>query len=431
MNPFRFVLSLYFLLLPFQFALSPVEGIDLAIIRLITAGIVGVWLLHGLSSQKLFFPQGTTIFLISGFLTLSFCSALWAENGGFSLRKSFFFLSFFPLFFVLSALFFENKASRTHLLQSLVVGATVSAGVGIGLFLLQFVVGVSRVFTLLTEDILPFFLGSAFAQSVAEHPSLLVNISGVTLLRASSVFPDPHMFSLYVALALPVALGFFLNSSSGKEKWVWGVATTLLFTAVLLSFSRGAYVALLFGLIPFFFLSGIWNAWNSRKRWIFLIGTLVFCGILVLGPTGNRFFSSFSGDDGSNRERLRLWSEAVSHIGEHPFFGVGLGNYPLLVNPGAVYRDPIYAHNLFLDVAVELGLIGLFFLMAPFAQAISRALFWWRKQRDWQALSVVGALFIFLGHSFFETPIFSVHILPTIILFLAIGVSYKYDKKHP
>lgn len=431
MNLFRFALGWYFLLLPFQFALSPVEGIDLAIIRLLTLSIVAAWIVYGLVSRKLFFPEGNSIFFLSGFLILSLCSALWAQEASYSLRKALFFLSFYPLFFVLSALFFESKASRTYVLQYFVLGATLSAVVGMGLFFFQFIVGVAPLFAFLTESILPFFLGPAFAQSVALHPSLLVNISGVTLLRASSVFPDPHMFSLYVAMALPVALGFFLSIPFGKKKWTWGIIAILLFMGVLLSFSRGAYVALLFGSILFFLLSGIWNRLSMKKKWGFLLGTLFFCTILVQSPTGNRFFSIFSGEDGSNIERLRLWSEAVSHIGERPFFGVGLGNYPLLVNSGATYRDPIYAHNLYLDVAAELGLIGLLFLLAPFAQALSRAFLWWRKQRDWQALSFVVALAIFLIHSFFETPIFSVHILPVVVLFLAIGVSYSYDKKLP
>jgi hypothetical protein len=40
------------------------------------------------------------------------------------------------------------------------------------------------------------------------------------------------------------------------------------------------------------------------------------------------------------------------------------------------------------------------------------------------------SLIIFLAHAFFETPLFSVHILPLLLLLLTLGVSYKHDTTH-
>ncbi len=428
MKHFRFWLALYFLFLPFQFALAPAEGVDLAVIRVVTLVIVGIWAVSGLIRRELIFPNLLALFFLSSFILLSFGSALWSLDASTTLRKSLFFLSFLPLFWVLSSLFFEERTSRGLLLQAYVVGATIGALTGIILFLSQFLLGVERVFSLLTKDILPFFLGATFAQSVAEHPSLLVNVSGTTLLRASGVFPDPHMFSLYMAMALPLALGFFFDATSPRRKQLWMGSFLLLLTGVLLSFSRGSYVAVLGGLGIFFLVSTAWQTLSLRRKSVIFFGGVIFFAVLTLSPVGQRFFSSFSEEDGSNIERLRLWQEAVVHIGERPFLGVGLGSYPLLVKPSAVYRDPIYAHNLFLDITLELGCIGLFFLLALFVQSLRGAVFEWRRVRNWQALSVGTAILIFLGHAFFETPLFSVHILPVLVLFLAIGVSYTYDQ---
>lgn len=431
MTWFRLACIVYFFVLPFQFALSPGEGVDLASIRLATMAFVFVWIIHGLLFRRAVFPSLLATFFLSGFILLALGSALWAENPFFALRKSLFLLSFLSLLFVFAALFFDHPSWRAVTLKSFVLGAALSALVGIIIFFSQFIFGLESVLAFLLIEVLPFFLGPAFAQSVVTHPSLLVNISGETLLRASGVFPDPHMFSLYLGLATPFALGFALDSLHLREKRFWSGIFIILSVAILLAFSRGSYVAFLFGLIAFLLGSGALQAKNFRKKWPLFLGGILFCVLLSVSPVGSRFFSSFSQEDGSNRERLRLWEEAVIHTAERPFFGVGLGNYPLTVKPDATYRDPIYAHNLFLDISVELGLIGLFFFLALSALPVWQAIRQWRRRKQWQALSLVASLSIFFVHACFEMPLFSVHILPVFVLLLSIGVSYGYEKRLP
>jgi O-antigen ligase len=431
MTLLRLACIVYFFILPFQFALSPGEGVDLASIRLVTMALVFSWIIHGFLFRRMIFPSLLATLFLSGFTLLALGSALWAENSLFALRKSLFFLSFLPLFFVLAALFFDQPSWRGVILKSFALGAALSALVGIIIFFSQFLFGLEYVLAFLLIDILPFFLGPAFAQSVATHPSLLVNVSGATLLRASGVFPDPHMFSLYLGLAAPLALGFSLDSLQTRKKRFWMSIFIILLLGILLAFSRGAYVALLSGMAVYLLASGLLQATHWRKKWPIFLGGIILCVVLALSPFGNRLFSSFSQEDGSNRERLRLWEEAVVHIAERPFFGVGLGNYPLTVKPDATYRDPIYAHNLFLDISVELGLIGLFFFLALSTLSFWQALLQWKKARQWQALSVAASLSVFFMHACFEMPLFSVHILPVFVLLLSIGVSYGYEKRLP
>lgn len=428
MKTFSWLLGLYFLLLPFQFALSPKEGLDLAIVRLASPLLVLGWLVCGLLWRRIVLPDILSTFFLTGFLAVTLLSVLWSENRDFALRKELFLLSFFPLLLVLSAVFEEKKVIRTIALQSFVYGAFLSACSGILLFFSQFLFGVEKTFSFLTGSVLPFFLGTAFAQSVAEHPSLLVNISGATLLRASGVFPDPHMFAFYLGMASPIALAFALLASSQKKKRTWLLIFAAILFADLLSFSRGGYVGLAAGSILFFFLSGAMDRLSQRQK----IGTLLFAPLLIavifLSPFGTRFLSSFSHTDGSNVERLRLWHEAVTHIGERPFFGVGLGNYPLLVKPSASYREPIYAHNLYLDIAVEVGMVGLLLFLGMVMLSTARLLLRWKIRRDdWLVLAMLTALVIFLVHAFFETPLFSVHVLPVLLLLVAAGVSYRYE----
>lgn len=423
----RLLLIGYFLLLPFQFALSPVPGVDLAVIRVVTLALVFVWLIRGLVMKKLMLPEGWSAFFLLTFLFLAALSLLWAENDVFAGRKTVFFVSFLPLFLVLTSWFREHPEEKNTLAKAFIFGAFLAAVCGIVIFLLQFFLGIERVFALLTGQLLPFFLGASFGQSVASYPSLLVNISGETLLRASGFFPDPHMFSAYLGMAAPIAFGVFLTTTIKKRFWFFLFLIILL--ADLLTFSRGGYVGLLFGGLLFFFSVGSTFSWGRKHVGWGLVGAVVLVLLFSLSPLGTRLSSSFSKGDGSNIERLRLWQEAGTHVEERPLLGVGLGNYPLLVKLTATYREPIYAHNLYLDIALELGLVGLALFLMLIGMAIRRAWRSWRQHHQHLALSVVVSLVVFLTHSFFETPIFSVHVLPVLLLLLAIGVSYEYRGK--
>src|SRR5690606_33276668 len=80
-----------------------------------------------------------------------------------------------------------------------------------------------------------------------------------------------------------------------------------------------------------------------------------------------------------NTDRLYIWSAAVRMIAENPLTGVGGGNFPFVYadyRPEGDRRTTVsFAHNLFLHVLAEYGVIGL----VPFALMIGLAL--WRGWR--------------------------------------------------
>ncbi|MBP7061121.1 MAG: O-antigen ligase family protein, partial [Candidatus Moranbacteria bacterium] len=314
--------------------------------------------------------------------------------------------------------------------RALVLGAFAMSIVALVLFFLQFVFGVANVFSVLTSSILPVFLGTSFGQAVASYPSLLVNISGHTLLRASGVFPDPHMFSYYMGMAIPLAI----YSAYKKRNIFWLVVVGTLLLADLLSFSRGGYIGLVAGLGVFALPLGTrlftGDFWKTSRRRIVAVGLVAIVAGSIFSPLGGRIQSIFSQQDGSNIERLRLWQEALGHISTRPFLGVGLGNYPLLVKPGVSYREPIYAHNLYLDITLELGVLGLLCFLGLCGSILWRLGKIYTTTGDAFPLALLASLTVFLGHSFFETPLFSVHILSLLFLLFAIGVSYQYDEAH-
>lgn len=413
-----FRLSQAFLfLLPFQFALPVFPGVDLAFVRIFALALFFLWLIEGLIHKKILLPFSLEGLLLLSFIFLSSISYLWADNAGWALRRSTFFLSFFPLFFIFSSLIVNTgKKGALLLLQSFVFGAGLAALIGIVQFFSQFIFGVSRVFHFWIESVFPIFLGPSFAGAVAQYPSLLANIGGTTLLRATAFFPDPHMFAFYMGISAPLAFGLFLGETVRNKKFLFLLIFLLILSADFLSFSRGAYLGLTFGGM-FLLLVSLVRA--KKNQVIFFLGAALAIVSPILffdNPIKSRFISSFSLEDGSNQGRLDLWRQASVDIARQPWLGYGIGNYPLIAKPTASYREPIYIHNMFLDIASETGMIGgLLFFFTIF-------LVMWRflREKTLIGLSAAIALVIFFGHSLVELPLYSVHIFPLMLFLFAI-----------
>ena len=68
--------------------------------------------------------------------------------------------------------------------------------------------------------------------------------------------------------------------------------------------------------------------------------------------------------DTSINQRLAFYSQALNHISENPIFGTGIGNWKIKsidTNKENIigYQVPYHVHNDFLEIATEIGLIGL------------------------------------------------------------------------
>lgn len=404
---------LFFTLLPFQVALSPLEGIDLASSRLAALLLATLWLVSSLLKRRLILPRLFPLALWVSFLFLCSLSLIGAENPWWGMRKLFFLFSFFPLFFLINNIV-QKEHSLLLLARYIVFGSTLAACVGIFEWALQFFIPVGTLLSFWTHSVLPLFLGQTFAQSVADYPSFLVNIGGHTLLRATAFFPDPHMFSFYLGMTLPLAIGLVITQK--KCRFLFALSATCIALADILTFSRGGYLGLVAGA---FFVSLVQGQYWIKTHSKTLLGIILTLLLIFLTPNivTQRLTSSFSLQDGSNQGRIAMWKESLRQINKHPLLGVGLGNYPLAVKPSASYREPIYAHNLFLDIAVETGIPNALLAFLTLIFAGWRCVVLSRQYPFflWPAVSLV----VFSFHALVETPLYSVQVLPLLLILLA------------
>lgn len=82
----------------------------------------------------------------------------------------------------------------------------------------------------------------------------------------------------------------------------------------------------------------------------------------------------------SVKSRIGIWKTSLQSILKHPILGVGIGNYPLVLGEDiANGKKGASAHNLYLDVAAEMGLLGLIALLLIFLEILKKS---WKARKE-------------------------------------------------
>ncbi|MDY6875988.1 MAG: O-antigen ligase family protein [Chloroflexota bacterium] len=201
-----------------------------------------------------------------------------------------------------------------------------------------------------------------------------VSIAEGGLPRLQSVYYSPNNVGLYLERVWPLLVAVALwggNLSPGRRgetyrRTLYGLALAVVTLALVLSFSRGALLlALPAALLVMVWRAGTWSRSPRPYRWAAL--ALVVVGVLALIPLLRvpRFASMFDLQQGSTFFRLELWHSSLTLVREHPWFGVGPGNFldayrTRYVLPTAWEEFNLeHPHNVYLDHWTRLGLLGL------------------------------------------------------------------------
>jgi len=416
--------------LPFQIALNPSAGFDLASIRIFIVLFFVIWLASVLKrrvvklSNIICFRNLRNIFLLF-FLILTAFSLISAENVFWGARKVVFFLSIFPLYFLVVGLI-DSSLRVKKVVSVLIGGAGLIGLIGLIQFLSQFIFGLENIYEFWAVNIVSIFSGFNLGALLLTYSSWLVNVSHTTIMRAFSLFSDPHMLSFYLGMILPIAImRRFIQKQSLLSRWT----VPVLFIVLLLTFTRGAYLAII---ITFVITAGLlWIYPKRKKAAVFLcLALLIF--ITPITPIADRFYSSFDLEESSNVGRLEMWQQAGQIGLENLWQGIGLGNYALVVNPELGYRSPITAHNLYLDIFSEMGIIALIVWLVLILGTIWQLFLKLRqsienKEQQFILIGLIGSLVYFSIHSFFETAVYSPIILS--VLMIILGLSTVVIKK--
>ncbi len=211
-------------------------------------------------------------------------------------------------------------------------------------------------------------------------------------------------YSAMLVILLPVFIACWWFAK-GKNKKLAGVLTGLLLAALLFSYARGAWLALIAGMIAFYAL---------RKKWLFtlyLSFLLFITGSVVWLKSDDRYLryahdyrhtifhenfrehliATYKMQDVSTAERFYRWIAGVRMLGDGRLTGFGptsfYSNYKSYTTP--IFRTWVSAnpehstvHNYFLLLAIEQGIPGLILFVV-----LTAAMFWyaeriWHRNKD-------------------------------------------------
>lgn len=177
---------------------------------------------------------------------------------------------------------------------------------------------------------------------------------------------DANDLGLMMALSIPVSY-YLLIQEKGRMVWVYRLQIILAVTTVLLTASRGATLACLVALaiVPLTHT----RLTTNKKIALLLTLSLLVSGVLLLVPaTSWERLSTVPNEveHGTLTGRTVIWKAGWQIFREHPFLGIGSNAFRLVVS--RVLEEPIRlddpdspappAHNTFLSVLVEQGVIG-------------------------------------------------------------------------
>lgn len=202
---------------------------------------------------------------------------------------------------------------------------------------------------------------------------------------------DPNDLGLTLALSLPLCLYLALRGR-GPLRWAYHSAAVLAIAAILLTASRATLIA---AAMAFGFVLLTWRRSDRPQR---VAGVILFALLLLgafgLAPSASRqrlatIASELS--QGTLHSRTTIWKAGVVAFKRRPLGGVGSGAYAAAVRPQLGGEH--VAHNAFLSVLVECGIIGfgvfaallgtllVFVWMMPFTERM----LWWVMLGVWSA----------------------------------------------
>jgi O-antigen ligase len=396
--------------LPFLPALNLVSGADLHAIRLLIPAMGIIWFIRGVRRRHLFLPFTPPVIAFAAFLALAVSSVSWAVAPAFALRKSLYFLSLSPTFVL-------ALTSPQRLASAIALAGTLSAAVGLSAFFAQFLFGHAAVAQRIAASLAPILFGVRTAEAISRFPSWYVDLGlGHPILRAFLPFPDPHTAALFWVIALAVAL-FSLRTPRVRVP-----AVMVMIAAIAASFSRGGYVALLamvsaYGVLRF---SSPPHRFRTFTMGALTIVALALFGLTIGRPFALRFLSTFNLSEGSNALRIMLWRDAFATFAAHPLVGVGLGGFAAIEDPLASYRTPTNAHSTYLEIAAELGALGIGFFLAAVLSGLVLLL---RRAGNGEPLFFGFALGLcaFAVHAIFEVDLYGPANFVVFLTLLTVG----------
>lgn len=183
-------------------------------------------------------------------------------------------------------------------------------------------------------------------------------------VRANSLTPDYHWLSTYLVLTIPILLCLAMVQHDWRSRLLFHATCGLSCIALFLTYTRGAWVALLAELCAY--------GWAARRRlYVILAGGTIaagLTGLLLLASQSDTVPFSPNADTLNPytlMTRIKTSGLAIQEISRHPLMGIGYGGKTMVkvYTDAPEVKEAPHPHNLFVEVALGTGIPGLILLL--------------------------------------------------------------------
>ncbi len=189
---------------------------------------------------------------------------------------------------------------------------------------------------------------------------------------------DANDSAMFIVSGMPIIFYFLVRARKGLGKAFFGVGLAAAGSAIVLSGSRGGFLAFVAVLgYSLFFLKGI-------KKSFRLAVVALSVGVIAFSATGD-FWARMQtiGDENdynytSYTGRKQVWTRGVGYMMDRPLYGVGIDNFSvaegrhpdaqamLARGKGVKFST---AHSIWVQTGAELGIPGVLILLGVFAMS--------------------------------------------------------------
>ena len=245
----------------------------------------------------------------------------------------------------------------------------------------------------------------AWAIALAERQPIVLSNA------PEALYASPNAVALFLEPAVAIAAGFAMYANSRTDRGAALIALLFLLPSMVLTLSRA-------GLLTLAVLALVAVVTIVRRRIkLLLLGGAVAAGIVIsqVPWVARRMANQFDPGNANNtfEGRLRIWKDTLHMLRDHPVFGAGLRAYTQVVTPYVTDKDrygvPLYAHDIWLSMWSEIGLLGLVAFIALVALLLWKGWRGFASARGFAKALLWGTSAAFVAiavHGTFDTPYF-------------------------
>ena len=217
-------------------------------------------------------------------------------------------------------------------------------------------------------------------------------------MRIGGTVGSSNFAAAYLSISLTCAASVLFTNLGRLYKWLATAVLCLGSIALILTFSRGGWLALMLSLALLCFVT-----W--RRRGLSLKAPIAVLALLALlyVPFHSLIGARLFGDDrGSAESRIPLMNLAFRITADHPLLGVGANNFTVAMGPylTSEFREEFLfaVHNKYLLVLAETGIGGLIAFVAFFVGTVRKGWQCWNFQDRLLSPLALGLAAGIVGH---------------------------------